>query len=77
MGPMSGSPGARKLAEESTTTAGGLGDGEWSALVTTHEAMAGNAGPLGSKTRAVGIALEYGSTKPEAREELTALPEAA
>ena len=44
---------------------------------TTREAMAGTAGPSGSETGAAGIALEYGSTEPEAREGLTAPPEAA
>ena len=64
------------------TAAGGLGDDERSASAedgstTTREAMAGTAGPSGSKTRAAGIAPEHGSTEPEAREELTAPPEAA
>ena len=82
VGPMSGSLGARQPAEESTTTASGLGDGEWSASAedgsaTTREAMAGTAGPSGAETGATGIAPEYGSTEPEAREELTAHPEAA
>ena len=82
VGPMSGSLGARQPAEESTTTASGLGDGEWSASAedgstTTREAMAGTAGPLGSETGATGTALEYGSTEPVAREGPTAPPEAA
>ena len=68
--------------KESRTVAGGLGDGERSASaedgsVTTREATAGTAVPSGSETGAAGIAPEYGSTEPEAREELTAPPEAA
>ena len=60
---------------------GGLGDGERSASAkdgsaTTREAMAGTAGHSGSETGATGIAPEHGSLGPEAREELTAPPEA-
>ena len=78
---MSGSLGARQSAEESTTAAGGLGDGEWSASAkdgsaTTREAMAGTAKPSGFETGAAGIAPECGSTEPEVREELTAPLEA-
>jgi len=66
----------------SSSTVGGLGDGEWLASTedgsaTTREAVAGTAGPSGSRTGATGIALEYGSMEPEAHEELTAPPEAA
>ena len=82
VGPMSGSPGARQQAEESTTAAGRLGDGERSASAkdgsaTTHEAMASTARPSGSETRAAGTAPEYRSTEAEACEEPTAPPEAA
>ena len=81
-GPVSGSPGAQQPTKESTTTAGGPGDGEGSAsmedgLVTTREAMASTAGHSGSEIGAAGIAPEHGSSGPEAREELTAPPEAA
>ena len=79
---MLGSPGAQQPVEESTTTAGGPGDGEWSASAedgpaTTREAMAGTAGHSGSETGAAGIAPEHGSSGPEAREELTAPPKVA
>ena len=80
--PMSGSLGARQSVEKSTTAVGGLGDGERSASAedgsaTTREAMAGTAGPSGTKTGAVGIAPEYGSTEPEACEELMGPTKAA
>ena len=76
---MSGSPGARHPAEKLTTTAGELGDDERSASVEdgsviTREAMAGTAGPSRAETGVAGIAPEYGSTEPDACEELMAPP---
>ena len=63
----------------SSSTVGGLGDGEWLASTedgsaTTREAMAGTVGHSGSEIGATGIAPEHGSSGPE---EKTVPPEAA
>ena len=78
--PVSGSLGARQPVEESTTTAGGLGDskrsasaGDGSAIIP--EAMAVTAGPSGAKTGVVSEALESGSAKPMVPKELMVPPE--
>ena len=79
---MSGSPGAQQPAEESTTAAGGLRDGDWSASVgdgsaTILEATAVTAGPSGAKVGVASEAPEFGSAKAMAPEELTVPPESS
>ena len=80
--PVSGSPGARQLAEESNTTAGGLADGERSASVEDGSAMipeatAGSVRTSGAKARVADDAPESRSMEPVAPEELTAPLEAS
>ena len=80
--PMSGSPGARQPAEESTTATGGLGDGERLASAvdgsaTIPGATTGTARPSGAEAGAASHAPEYGLMELVAREELTAPPEAS
>ena len=80
--PMSGSPGARQKAEESTTAAGGPRDGERpmsaeDGLATIPEAMAGTVGPSGAEAGVASEAIESGSARPVAPEELAAPPEAS
>ena len=82
LAPMSGSPGARQPAKESTTAVGGLKDGERSASardgsVTIPEATAITAMPSVAEAGATSEAPESGSAKPVVPEELTAPPEAS
>ena len=79
---MSGSPGVRQLAEESTIAAGELADGERSASAkdesaTIPKAMAGTVGFSGAKARVASYAPGSGSIEPVAPEELMAPPEAS
>ena len=79
---MLGSPGARQPAEESTTAIGGLGDGERSASVedgsaTIPKATTGTAGPSGAEAGVANEAIESGSARPLAPEELTVPPKAS
>ena len=81
-GPMSGSPGARQKAEESTTAAGGPRDGERPMSAedgseTIPEATAGTTGPLGAEAGVASEATESGSARLVAPEELTTPPEAS
>ena len=78
----SGSSGAWQLAEESTTVAGGLVDGEGSASAedgsaTIREATAGTVGPSGAEARVASDAPKFRAEKPAVPEEQMALPEAS
>ena len=79
---MSGSPGAQQPVKKSTTATGGPGDGERSASVedgsaTILEAMVGTAGPSGGEAGVASEAIESGSVRPVAPEELMAPPKAS
>ena len=79
---MSGSPGTRQPAVESTTATGELGDDERSASAvdgsaTIPEAMTHTAGPSGAKARVASEATESWSARPLAPEELIVPPEAS
>ena len=76
------SPRARQSKEESTTTAGELGDDDRAALTTdgstvVPKAMAGTAGSLGAKAGVASDALEIGAVKPMVPKGKTAVPEAS
>ena len=80
--PVSGSPGARQPAEESTTAAGGLVDSKRSVsvedgLARIPKATAGTIGASGAEAGVASDAPEFGSTEPVAPEELMAPPEAS
>ena len=77
---MSGSPSARGLVGQTTTTVGGARDGEGPAsaeagTATMPKATLGSAGPLGAKTLVASEAVESGSVRPEVPKELTVPPE--
>ena len=77
---MSGSPSARRLAEQTTTAAGGARDSEGPASAEAGSTMmpkatSGSARPSGAETVVASEATESGSVRPGVPEELTVPPE--